>query len=321
LDALRLNQRGWRQRDIAEVLDVSEESVSRWMSRVRRDGSGALLARPRPGRTPELSASERAMIPEFLWHGPEAYGFKGRVWTCKRIAKVIQWELGIAYNPGHVSRLLKELNWTPQAPIKRATQRDEAVIERWRQEIWPRLLHEAKTQRRTLFLVDESGFYLLPSVVRTYAPRAMTPVLRARLSRDHLSVMAGMTPDGRIYTLTRQRSLDGTHSVEFLAHLLTVAAARALVIWDGSPIHRRLEVKQFALNSQGAMRIESLPSYAPDLNPWDEGGWHHLKNVEMANLVCRDAEELHYEFHLAVSRLRRKSYLIRSFFTQAGLVL
>jgi hypothetical protein len=260
------------------------------------------------------------MIPEFLWHGPEAYGFRGTVWTCKRIAKVIEWELGIAYDKGHVSRLLKRLGWTPQVPIKRATQRDEAAIQRWRQEAWPQLLHEAKTQRRTLFLVDESGFYLLPSVVRTYAPKAMTPVLRARLSRDHLSVMAGMTPDGRVYTLTRQRSLDGMHSVEFLAHLLTVAAARALVIWDGSPIHRRTEVKQFVLNSQGAMRIESLPSYAPDLNPWDEGGWHHLKNIEMANLICHDVEELHYEFHLAVARLRQKRHLVRSFFVQAGLV-
>jgi transposase len=321
LDALRLKQRGWRQRDIAEVLDVAEESVSRWMSRVRRDGPGALLARPRPGRPPELSTSEWAMIPEFLWHGAEAYGFKGKVWTCKRIAKVIQWELGIVYDKGHVARLLKQLNWTPQAPIQRATQRDEAAIERWRQAVWPRLLQEAKIQRRTLFLVDESGFYLLPSVVRTYAPKAMTPLLRARLSRDHLSVMAGMTPDGRIYTLARQRSLDGTHSVAFLAHLLTVAAARALIIWDGSPIHRRAEVKQFVLNSQGAIRIEFLPPYAPDLNPWDEGGWHHLKSMEMANLVCRDVEELHYEFHLAICRLRRKGYLIRSFFTQAGLIL
>jgi transposase len=320
-DALRLKQQGWRQRIIAEALNVSEVSISQWLSRVRVGGPDALLARPKPGRPPELSASQRAMIPEFLWHGPEAYCFKGKLWTCRRIAKVIEWELGVAYDKSHVSRLLKQLNWTPQAPIKRATQRDQAAIDQWREEIWPRLLHEAKTQRRTLFFVDESGFYLLPSVVRTYAPRAMTPVLRARLSRDHLSVMAGMTPDGRIYTLTRQRSLDGTHSVEFLVHLLTVAARRVLVIWDGSTIHRRAEVKEFVLQSQGAVRIEFLPPYAPDLNPWDEGGWHHLKSVEMANLVCRDVEELHYEFHLAVGRLRQKRHLARSFFTQAGLIL
>jgi hypothetical protein len=55
------------------------------------------------------------------------------------------------------------------------------------------------------------------------------------------------------------------------------------------------------------------------LNPWDEGGWQHLKPVEMRNLVCRDLEELHQEFHLAIGRVRQKPYLVRSFFAQAGL--
>ena len=67
------------------------------------------------------------------------------------------------------------------------------------------------------------------------------------------------------------------------------------------------------------MWLESLPGYAPDLNPWDEGGWQHLKHVEMRNLVCRDLEELHQEFDLAVGRMRQKPRLIRSCFAQAGL--
>ena len=54
--------------------------------------------------------------------------------------------------------------------------------------------------------------------------------------------------------------------------------------------------------TRGKVRLEALPGYAPDLNPWDEGGWHHLKHVEMRNLVCLDLEELHQEFHLAVGR-------------------
>jgi hypothetical protein len=65
--------------------------------------------------------------------------------------------------------------------------------------------------------------------------------------------------------------------------------------------------------------VEALPVYAPDLNPWDEGGWHHLKHVELRNLVCRDLEELHEEFHFAIHRLRSKPQLIMSFFAQAGL--
>jgi len=69
------------------------------------------------------------------------------------------------------------------------------------------------------------------------------------------------------------------------------------------------------------VHLETLPAYAPDLNPWDEGGWNHLKNVEMRNLPCRDVEELHEEFHLAVGRLRQKPRLIQSFFAQAGLAI
>lgn len=261
------------------------------------------------------------MIPELLWHGPEAYGFRGSMWTCARVGKVIEEELGVSYHKSQVSRLLKRLGWTPQMPIPRASQRDEAAIELWRAGTWPRLLHEAKKERRTLVFVDESGFYLLPSVLKTYAPMAQTPVLRAKLTRDHLSVMAGMTPDGRIYTLTRQESLNGSHSIEFLVHLMRVAAKRLLVIWDGSPIHRRVIVQEFVADTRGKVRLEALPGYAPDLNPWDEGGWNHLKNVEMWNLVCRDLEQLHQEFHLAAARLRQKALLTRSFFAQAGLTL
>src|SRR5205814_3774694 len=168
---------------------------------------------------------------------------------------------------------------------------------------WPELWKRARRERRTLVFVDEAGFYLLPGVVKTYSPEGKTPVLREKLSRDHLSVMGGMTPQGQVYTLVRQEPLTGLHAVEFLVHLLRVAGKRLLVIWDGSPIHRRAEVKEFVSDTRGRVWLEALPGYAPDLNPWDEGGWNHLKNVEMGNLVCLDIEVLHQEFHLALNRL------------------
>lgn len=319
LRALSLQQGGWYQRDIADAFGVSEVSVSRWMARARRDGPAALLARPSPGHPPKLSAAQKNLIPEFLWHGPEAYGFRGEVWTCARIAEVIGEEVGVRYHKDHVSRLLKELRWTPQVPITRALQRDEFAIRCWREEVWPALRAQASRERRVLVFADESGFYLLPGLVRTYAPEGQTPVIRNRLTRDHLSVMGGMTPAGKVYTLARQDSLNGLHSIEFLQHLLRVAGKRLLIIWDGSPIHRRAEVKEFVAGTHGRIWVEALPGYAPDLNPWDEGGWHHLKHVQMRNLPCRDLEELHEEFHLAFNRLRQRPRLIKSFFAQAGL--
>ena len=130
-----------------------------------------------------------------------------------------------------------------------------------------------------------------------------------------------MTPQGKVYTLVRQEPLNGTHCIELLTHLLRVAGKRLLVIWDGSPIHRRAMSPSTWPAHRGRVWVEALPGYAPDLNPWDEGGWHQLKDVQLANVVCRDLEELHEQFHLAVDRLRRKPHLVLSFFAQAGLRL
>jgi len=318
---LHLKQRGWYQRDIAEALDVAEETVSRWLARARAGGPEALRTRSTPGHPPKLTADQKRRIPEFLWHGAEAYGFRGEVWTCARIARVIEEEFGVRYHRGHVGRLLKELRWTPQVPIRRAIQRDEEAIRRWRDKVWPQLLRRARRERRVLVFEDESGFYLLPGLVRTYAPQARTPVIREKQTRDHLSVLGGMTPAGKVYTLGRQEALNGSHSVEFLLHLQRVAGPRLLVVWDGSPIHRRAMVQEFVAGTRGKVRAEALPGYAPDLNPWDEGGWHHLKHVEMRNLVCLDLEQLHEQFHLALGRLRQKPHLVQAFFAQAGLVL
>ncbi len=249
--ALRLKRRGWYQRDIAEALDVSEVTVSDWLALVRDGGPDALRARSSPGAPPKLTASQKEAIPEFLWHGPEAYGFRGLVWTRARVAGVIAEEFGVRYHRGHVGRILKELRWTPQKPIKRAIQRDEEAISSWRVEVWPELRRKARRERRVLIFEEESGFYLLPGIVKTYAPEGLTPILREKQTRDHLSVMGAMTPEGRVYNLVREESLNGLHCIEFLLHLLRVAGERLLIVWDGSPIHRRREVKEFVASTRG----------------------------------------------------------------------
>jgi transposase len=318
--AWELKQQGWSQHDIAFALGASKGCVSKWIHAAKEGGTEVLRSHASPGHPAKLTGAQRDQIPDFLWHGAEAYGFRGDVWTCPRVAQVIEWEFGILYHRDHVSRMLKDLGWTPQIPITRAVQRDEAFIANWRVEVWPELRRQASRERRTLVCVDESGFYLLPGLVRTYGPKGQTPVVDKKLTRDHLSVMAGVTPAGKLYTLVRQKSLKSPESVLFLKHLLVQTGQKLLVIWDGSPIHRWGAVQEF-LAEGGAKRVhlEAMPGYAPDLSPLDQGCWQHLKHVEMRNLSCMDMEELHLEFHLAVGRLRQKPHLIRAFFAAAGL--
>ncbi|CAG0927178.1 hypothetical protein TFLX_00411 [Thermoflexales bacterium] len=137
--AYELKHPGWKQNDSASALGVSKGAVSQWLRRAEPFGQCGLQARPHPGRPPELMADQKHLLPDLLSHGAEAYGFRGDVWTCPRIGKVIEWEWGISYPKSPVARLLKELKWTPQMPLLRASQRDEAIIATWRTEVWDEL--------------------------------------------------------------------------------------------------------------------------------------------------------------------------------------
>jgi transposase len=319
IQALKLKRNGWKQKDIAFALNVSKGAVSQWLKLANEEGKSSLYAHPHTGRIAKLTCTEKQYIPNLLSYGAEAYGFRGEVWTCSRVRKVIEWEYGVSYNKSHVARLLKDLKWTPQMPMERATQRDEPAIIRWRNEVWVEMKKKAHLEHRILIFVDESGFYLLPATVRTYAPSGHTPILSAFLTHDHLSVMSGITPQGWLFTMTRDDSMNGLDSVHFLKHLLWQTKSKLLVIWDGSPIHRNHCVKDYLANGATKhIHLERLPAYAPDLNP-DEGVWDHLKYVELRNMCCLDLNHLHRELNLAILRLRHKPDLIQAFFALAGL--
>jgi hypothetical protein len=118
----------------------------------------------------------------------------------------------------------------------------------------------ALKEGRTIVFCDQSGFYLLPMAVRTYAPVGKRPILKENLTRDHLSAMSGITLEGKLYMIEQERAFKGEDVVRFLKHLLRQIPAKLLVIWDGSPIHGGVAVKEFL--SSGASRrlkLEQLP--------------------------------------------------------------
>ncbi len=97
----------------------------------------ALRRRPAPGRPPRLTAEQRQQLPERLAQGAEANGFRGDVWTLPRVAQLIKDQFGVVYSSVHAGRLLRQLGWSRQEPVVRATQRKEAAIQEWQTERWP----------------------------------------------------------------------------------------------------------------------------------------------------------------------------------------
>lgn len=145
--------------------------------------------------------------------------------------------------------------------------------------------------------------------------------MRVRQTRDHLSVLGGITPEGQLFTRIQTQAIHGGDCVAFLKRLRWQLSPKLLVIWDGSPIHRSDELAWYLWDTApGMIQVEQLPGYAPELNP-QEGTWEQLKNVELRNCCCASLSHLAGELHRAFARILQRVSLIQSFFGGADLDL
>jgi transposase len=155
--------------------------------------------------------------------------------------------------------------------------------------------------------------------VRTYAPVGQTPILREWCTRDHLSAISAISPEGKLDFHSQDGAINSDDVVAFLEHLLREVPGQIVIIWDGAPIHRSRIIKEFLANGASSrLHLERLPAYAPELNP-DEGLWQQLKGVELRNVCGFDIPHLRHELRDAVKRVRRNPRLIHGFFRGAKL--
>jgi transposase len=137
LEALKLLKQGYNQSEVARRVKVCSQTVSRWARAVSAQGEKALSAAGRAGRKPLLDDQQRERLIGRLLEGPERLGYETPLWTCNRVEHLIQEEFGIRYHSGHVWKLLRQLNWSPQRPAGRALERNEEAIDHWKRKTWP----------------------------------------------------------------------------------------------------------------------------------------------------------------------------------------
>lgn len=142
--AMRLLDKGFNQAEVARRVKVVRQTVVRWNMQYRRAGLAALKKAERAGRKARLSAADRERLEQLLMRGPEALGYETPLWTCPRVAHLIESEFHVEYSEGHVWKLLVALGWSPQRPTGRARERNEEEIRNWRKRQWPALKKKPK---------------------------------------------------------------------------------------------------------------------------------------------------------------------------------
>ena len=255
----------------ARAIGAAPSSVLRWQRAFERDGADGLKAKPIPGRTARLTATQLNRLVQLLLQGPLAVGYKTDLWTLSRISRLIQKQFGVRYHPGHVWKLLHRLGWSCQKPERRALQRDEAAIAHWKRYVWPPIKKRAERLGAWLVFADESGFLLIPNIKRTWAPKGETPIVRYKLQHKKLSAISALAVSPRrrriaLYLQIRRKAFKGPDVRRFLHYLLQHLRGPIVLLWDQGPIHRHGTVREF-VQAHPRLRIEEFPGYAPELNP------------------------------------------------------
>ena len=142
--AIELLRAGRRASEVADILGVSRASVSTWKKNYERDGPKGLKAKPHPGPAPKLADKQCAQLARLLLKGPRAHGYCTELWTLPRVAKVIRKHFGVRYDQSGVWHVLRRMGWSCQKPERRARERDEKAIARWRSRDWPRIKKRPK---------------------------------------------------------------------------------------------------------------------------------------------------------------------------------
>ncbi|WP_227687083.1 IS630 family transposase [Spirosoma arboris] len=174
-------------------------------------------------------------------------------------------------------------------------------------------LKKAQAEQRVILYVDESACYLLPMLGLTWAPRGKTPVLMEKAGRDHLSLIAAIAPNGRIYVGGQDHSFSGEDIIWFLDKLCSRYRKRdLLIIWDGASIHSGEAVKAFLKERPGRVHLERLPAYSPELNP-TELVWNQIKQG-LKNRVFLSLDDLTVAVLEQVNLLEGNRKLVQVFF-------
>lgn len=288
---------------------------------------GGLAPVEQPGPTPRLDDAQLASLETLLLQGAKKHGWHNELWTAARVAVLIKRHFGVSHHPEHVRKILKgRLNWTSQKPRRKARERDDKEVERWRADEFPRIAREAFAREAHVVFLDESGFMLNPSVRRTLAPRGKTPVLEALDRRDRISAISCVTlspvlarPGLYFSLLPLNQNAHAEDVVGFLRGLRRRLRGPFTVVWDRHGIHSKSRAVKAYLAEHPEIVAEDLPPYAPTVNP-DEWVWSWTKYGKLSNLAATDSDHLRQSVRGALDHLSLRPDLLNAFIHDAELL-
>jgi len=308
---------GLRQADAARLFGIPDRTIRRWVAQMRREGVQSLEPKRR-GRTagevsqlrPKQAQRIKALV---IGKMPDQLKLPFYLWTREAVGQLIERESALKLSSASVGNWLARWGMSPQKPVRRAYERDDAYIAAWLQTEYPCIKRRAQAQRALIYWADECGMRSDDVRGRSYALRGKTPEIATTGQRFGCNMISALSNRGGLaFTVFSGRFVTAIF-IDFLERLLKHAAGRKVVlIVDGHPVHKAKAVQCWLGERVGRIEMHFLPGYAPELNP-DELLNHDVK-LALGKSRPRNREDLKAAVRSHLHRRQKQPQVIKRFF-------
>jgi transposase len=315
--AVAMVKSGRTRMQAAEAVGVNRRFVGAWVVAEKAQGAAALAGKKRgrrPGEQKALTWEEEQKVRKLVIDKcPDQLKLPFALWTREAVAVLIERKTTKRLSLKVVGRYLKSWGMTPQRPMRRATERNEAAVRQWLREDYPAIAERAKAEGAEIQWADETGVSNQANYGRSYAPTGQTPVIPRPAARFSQSMISSVTNRGEVRFMIYDGALNVAIFLKFLARLIRGRKRKLFLIVDNLRVHRAKAVAAWAARHSDVIELFYLPPYAPDTNP-DELLNNDLKQAIAKRRTPRTKAALRDQVTSHIRDLQRRPAKVRSFF-------
>src|SRR5205823_540711 len=270
LRALRGCELGFTEAEVADLLGVARETVSRWWTAYATGGLDAIpsdrTGRPvGSGRT--LSEEQAGHIQRQIDdHSPADLGIAAALWTRKAVRDLIRKETGIVMPARTVGEYLRRWGYTAKVPRRHAQDQDPEEVRAWLEETYPAIEERAAREDAEIHWCDETGATADEQPHTGSARRGQPASIEVPDPHIRMNQISTITNEGAVHFMTYKETMTAARFITFLEGLLRETTRKVFLIVDRLRAHEAKAVEDWVAEHRDRIEIFFLPRYAPELN-------------------------------------------------------
>lgn len=319
---IRLHKKGMKNVEIAEVLNIVKNAVSRTVCSYNKEGVKSIKEERRGrrfGAQRRLSIEQEREIQQIIIDKcPEQMKLSFMLWTRGAIQQLIKERYGIMIPVRSISNYLERWGMTCQRPTKRAYSQDNIKLKTFMEETYPAIATKAKKENASIYWGDETGINNQEYYVRGFSPKGKTPVVPSFPKMEKINMISAITNQGSCRFMCYEDNMTQQRFIEFMRRLVHDNEKKVLFIVDNLKVHHGKIVQQWLSEHKDEIEVFYTSPYSPEINP-DEYLNHNLKQSVHSGILPHTKDDILKKTHSFMRMLQKNTDKVASIFKHKNL--